>query len=383
MKVLFLDQTGKLAGAERVLLDLVKPYKQECLVGLFEDGPFRELLAEQNTPVTVLARKPNEVKRESSLLQGVSSLGKFIPLLLKTIKLSRKYDLIYANTPKAMVIGALASALSDRPFVYHLHDILTPDHFSSTNRRLIVTLANRFASKIIAVSQAARNAFVEAGGKAELVEVIYNGFEPSKFQGYEPERDTVRQELGFDDKFIVGHFCRLSPWKGQDVLLKALTHCADDIVAVFVGDALFGEEEYAAQLQQQVKDLNLESRVKFLGFRRDVPRLMTGCDLVAHTSTSPEPASRVLVETMLSGKPLVASRIGGTTELVQEEKMGGLFPSGDPVALAKIINERYQQPEQTAKIAIQAKNMASSLFRLEKNQQEVTNLLSGVIKKDF
>ena len=86
MKVLFLDQTGKLAGAERVLLDLVKPYKQECLVGLFEDGPFRELLAEQNTPVTVLARKPNEVKRESSLLQGVSSLGKFIPLLLKTIK---------------------------------------------------------------------------------------------------------------------------------------------------------------------------------------------------------------------------------------------------------------------------------------------------------
>lgn len=380
MKVLFLDQTGKLAGAERVLLDLVKPYKTECLIGLFEDGPFRELLEKQNTPVTILASKPIEVRRESSLLQGLSSLGKFFPLLLKVIKLSRDYDVIYANTPKAMVIGALASAFSNRPFVYHLHDILTPEHFSSTNRRLIVTLANRFASKVIAVSQAAQNAFIAAGGKAELVQVIYNGFEADKFQGFETERDSVREELGFTDKFIVGHFCRLSPWKGQDVLLEALSHCPDDIVAVFVGDALFGEEEYATQLKEQVTKLNLVSRVKFLGFRRDVPRLMTGCDLVAHTSTAPEPASRVLVETMLAGKPLVASRNGGTTELVQEDKMGWLFPSGDATALAQIINERYQQPEHTSKIATQAQTMAGELFKLEKNQQEVTQLLQEVIR---
>ncbi len=379
MKVLFLDQTGKLAGAERVLLDLVKPYKQDCLVGLFENGLFQELLTKQNTPVTVLARKPIKVKRESSLLQGISSLGNLVPLLLRVVKLSRNYDLIYANTPKALIIGALASALSDRPFVYHLHDILTPEHFSLTNRRLIVTLANRFANKIIAVSQAARTAFIEAGGKAELIEVIYNGFEASNFQGYETKRDTVRQELGFADKYIVGHFCRLSPWKGQEVLLEALTHCQDQIVAVFVGDALFGEEEYAAKLKQQIIDLNLTSRVRFLGFRRDVPRLMAGCDLVAHTSTSPEPASRVLVETMLSGKPLVASKNGGTMELVQEDKMGWLFPSGDALALAKIINERYQQPEQTAKIAVQAKTMASSLYKLEKNQQEVTRLLQKIV----
>ncbi|MCC0177656.1 glycosyltransferase family 4 protein [Waterburya agarophytonicola K14] len=380
MKVLFLDQTGKLAGAERVLLDLVKPYKQQCLVGLFEDGPFQELLTKQNTPVTVLASKPIEVKRESSLLQGVSSLGKFIPLLLKIVKLSRDYDLIYANTPKAMVIGALASALSDRPFVYHLHDILTPEHFSTTNRRLIVILANRFANKIIAVSQAAREAFIEAGGKAELVEVIYNGFEASQFQGYESQRDAVRQELGFDDKFIVGHFCRLSPWKGQDVLLKALTQCPDNVVAVFVGDALFGEEEYAARLKQQVKELNLTSRVRFLGFRRDVPRLMTGCDLIAHTSTAPEPASRVLVETMLSGKPLVASKNGGTMELVEEGKMGWLFPSGDYLALAKTINQCQQDPENTAKIAASGQKLASDRFTLERNQQQVDRLLQTALR---
>ena len=381
MKVLFLDQTGKLAGAERVLLDLVKPYQQECLVGLFEDGPFQELLREQNTPVTVLARQPIEVKRESSLLQGFASLGKFMPLLLKTIKLSRHYDLIYANTPKAMVIGALASFFSNRPFVYHLHDILTPDHFSATNRRLIVTLANRFADRVIAVSQAARTAFIEAGGKAELVEVVYNGFEANKFQGYESERDSVRQELDFTNKFAIGHFCRLSPWKGQDVLLEALTHCDDDVVAVFVGDALFGEEEYAAWLKQQASDLNLTSRVKFLGFRRDVPRLMSGCDLVAHTSTSPEPASRVLVETMLAGKPLIASRNGGTAELVEEGKMGWLFPSGDSVALAEIINQCRQQPQYTAEIAASGQKLASDRFTLEQNQQAIDNLLRLTLKQ--
>ena len=380
MKVLFLDQTGKLAGAERVLLDLVRPYHQDCLVGLFEAGPFQELLAQQNTPVTVLARKPITVKREGSLLQGISSFGKFMPLLLKTVQLSRSYDLIYANTPKAMVIGSLASLLSDRPLVYHLHDILTPDHFSNTNRRLIVTLANRFARKVIAVSQAARNAFIEAGGKAELVEVIYNGFEASKFQGYDAERVIVRQEFGFTDKFIVGHFCRLSPWKGQDVLLKALTNCPDNVVAVFVGDALFGEEEYAAQLKQLVKDLNLTSRVKFLGFRRDVPRLMTGCDLIAHTSTSPEPASRVLVETMLAGKPLIASRNGGTSELVQEDVMGLLFPAGDHHALAETINKCQQQPEYTAQMAATGQKLARDRFTLAKNQQQVVQLLQMALK---
>ena len=379
MKILFLDQTGKLAGAERVLLDIVKPYGANCLVGLFEDGAFRELLEKQNTPVTVLASKPIEVRRESSLLQGINSLGKFVPLLMKIVNLSRDYDIIYANTPKAMVIGALASAIAKRPFVYHLHDILTPEHFSSTNRRLLVTLANRFATEVIAVSQAAQEAFIAAGGKAELVKVIYNGFEAEKFQGFTAERDSVREELGFADKFVVGHFCRLSPWKGQDVLLKALSHCPEEVVAVFVGDALFGEEEYAARLQEQVKQLNLSHRVKFLGFRRDVPRLMTGCDLIAHTSTAPEPASRVLVETMLAGKPLIASRNGGTMELVEENKMGWLFPSGDDRALAEIIKRCYQQPEYTARMAASGQQMASDRFRLEKMLQQLDKTLQEVV----
>lgn len=63
-----------------------------------------------------------------------------------------------------------------------------------------------------------------------------------------------------------------------------------------MGDALFGEQDYVQQLHQQVETLNLESQVKFLGFRSDIPQLMAACDLVAHTSTAPEPFGRVIVK---------------------------------------------------------------------------------------
>ena len=378
MKILFLDQTGQAAGAERVLMDIAKPYRDTCLVGLFEDGPFKDLLEQTDIPVQVLTDQPLQVRRESSLLQSLASLGQLIPLLLKVAQLSRKYDLIYVNTPKALVVGALASCLSDRPMVYHLHDILTPEHFSSANRRLLVALANRFAKQVIAVSQASRTAFLEAGGRPEIISVVYNGFEPERFQGFEPERPSLRQDLGLHEQFVVGHFSRLSPWKGQHILIDAIARCSDNVTALIVGDALFGEQDYVKQLRQQVADLGLEKRVQFLGFRSDVPQLMTACDLVVHTSTAPEPASRVLIEAMLCGKPLVASEDGGTVELVENGKTGLLIPPGDSHALASTISQCQNQPEQTANIAAQARIVSSDRFQLEKTRQQIDQLLRQV-----
>ena len=86
---------------------------------------------------------------------------------------------------------------------------------------------------------------------------------------------------------------------------------------ILVGDALFGEQDYVKQLHQQIEELQLQNRVKFLGFRNDIPLLMAACDLVAHTSTSPEPFGRVIVEAMLSGTPVVAAASGGAVELVR------------------------------------------------------------------
>lgn len=375
MKILFLDQSGKLGGAELCLLDIARPYREHCFVGLLTDGPFRQLLEEHQIPVQVLASESIAVGKDSNWLNGIRSVNQIVPLITKVAILSRNYDLIYANTQKALVIGALASILSRRPLVYHLHDILSLDHFSPTNRRIAVMLANYCASLVIANSKASQTAFVEAGGRSHLTEVIYNGFEPERFQVQEHHRDEIRQQLGLKEQFVVGHFSRLSPWKGQHVLIEALVHCSQDVIVLLVGDALFGEHDYVQQLQEQIKHLGLEQRVRFLGFRSDIAVLMATCDLIAHTSTAPEPFGRVIVEAMLCGRPVVASQAGGAVELVEMEQTGWLVPPEAPIRLAEVITTCRNQPEQSAAMALRAQQQASQRFHSTTIEQQIAQLL--------
>ncbi|MEH2121674.1 glycosyltransferase family 4 protein [Nostoc sp.] len=376
MRILFLDQSGKPGGAELCLIDIAKPYGASALVGLFADGPFKDLLQQNHIPVEVLATQAIQVHKESSLVQGLKSLGQLAPLITKVVKKAREYDLIYANTQKALVVGALASFFSRRPLVYHLHDILSTEHFSQTNLRIAVNLANRFASLIIANSQASKTAFLQAGGRPDIIEVVYNGFDPKIYQPDESDINKLQQQLGLSGKFVVGHFSRLAPWKGQHILIDALGKCSQEVTAILVGDALFGEQDYVQKLYQQVAELELENRVKFLGFRSDIPQLMAACDLVAHTSTSPEPFGRVIVEAMLSGKPVVAAKAGGVMELVEHGLNGFLVTPGEPQELAQVIITCLQETEITATIANNARTTASRRFDVAIINQQIAQLLS-------
>ncbi|NEU73499.1 glycosyltransferase family 4 protein [Hassallia byssoidea VB512170] len=374
MKILFLDQSGKPGGAELCLIDIAKPYSDRCLVGLFADGSFHNLLQQNKIPVQVLATQAIQVRKESSLAQGLGSLGQLAPIITKVVKIAREYDLIYANTQKALVVGAIASFLSRRPLVYHLHDILSKEHFSKTNRRIAVTCAN-LASLVIANSQASKTAFVKAGGKANLTEIVYNGFDSKNYQISEPDVKQLRQELSLEGQFAVGHFSRLAPWKGQHILIEALAKCPQEVTVLLVGDALFGEQDYVDSLHRQVTNLGLEKRVKFLGFRSDIPQLMSACDLVAHTSISPEPFGRVIVEAMLCGTPVVAAASGGAIELVEHDINGFLATPGKPQELAQIITACLQEPEKTAAIANNARITASQRFDVTIINQQIAELL--------
>ena len=375
MKILFLDQSGKPGGAELCLIDIAKPYRDSCLVGLFVDGDFRQLLEQQQIPVEVLATVAIKVRKESSLIQSLSSVTSLLPLIGKVVQKARQYDLIYANTQKALVVGALASFLSRRPLVYHLHDILSTDHFSPTNLKVAVTLANRFASLVIANSKASQDAFLAAGGRSDIIDVVYNGFDPEVYQFDRTNVSQLKTKLELDGQFIVGHFSRLSPWKGQHILIEAITYCPRNVTAIFVGDALFGEQEYVEQLHKQVAELGLENRVKFLGFRSDVPQLMAICDLVAHTSIAPEPFGRVIVEAMLSGTPIVAAQSGGAIELIEPGINGFLVPPDQPQQLAEVINTCHNQPESTIAIAQSAQEMASRRFNQTNIDRQIADLL--------
>jgi len=376
MRILFLDQSGKPGGAELCLIDIAKPYSDRALVGLFADGTFKDLLQQNHIPVEVLATQAIQVRKESSLVEGLKSLAQLAPLITKVVKKAREYDLIYANTQKALVVGALASFFSRRPLVYHLHDILSIEHFSQTNLRIAINLANRFASLVIANSQASKTAFVQAGGRANLIEVVYNGFDLKNYQNDESDINKLQQQLGLEGKFVVGHFSRLAPWKGQHILIDALAKCPQEVTAILVGDALFGEQDYVQKLHQQVAELGLENRVKFLGFRSDIPQLMAACDLVAHTSTSPEPFGRVIVEAMLCGKPVVAAKAGGVMELVEHGLNGFLVTPGEPEELAQVIITCLQETEITATIANNARTTASRRFDVAIINQQIAQLLS-------
>ena len=378
MKILFLDQSGKLGGAELSLLDVATYYRDRSLVCLFQDGSFREKLQARQLPVHVLAADTLQVRKDSNLLQALNSVGQLIPLVNRVAGLSRNYDVIYTNTPKAFIIGALASYRGGRPLVYHLRDIISADHFSRLNRQLLIRLANARCRLVIANSHATRQAFIQAGGRPEIVKVVYNGFNPEVYRVDEGDRQHLRHQLALDDRFLVGHFSRLSPWKGQHVLIEALQHCSEHVVALLVGDALFGEDSYVNELHQQIASLGLQHRVKFLGFRNDIPALMGACDLITHTSTAPEPFGRVIIEGMLCGTPVVAAAAGGATELVEPGTTGWLTPPNDAKALAEVIMTCCNQHDVASTMARKAHNYAKERFSLVQTNHQIEQLLAAL-----
>ena len=377
MKILFLDQSGKLGGAELSLLDLAKFYRDFCLVSLFADGSFKTALEQNQVPVHILSTQSLKISKDSNFWQSIGNIRHLIPLIMEVASLSRDYDLIYANTQKAMVVGAMARFLTKKPLVYHLRDILSPEHFSRLNRKLAISLANNLASLVVANSQATKTAFIESGGKEHLVEVVYNGFALDRYRHQYDRATQLRQELNLEGRYVVGHFSRLSPWKGQHILIEALTH-SPNTTAILVGDALFGEDKYVARLHQQVKDLGLGDRVRFLGFRNDIPQLMSMCDLVVHTSTAPEPFGRVIIEAMLCGTPVIAAAAGGAVELIENQRTGWLTTPGDVGELADTIEQCRQNPELTENIALTGKAAASNRFNLLNTEQQIDRLLKSL-----
>ena len=262
--------------------------------------------------------------------------------------------------------------------VYHLHDILSPEHFSSTNLKIAVTLANRFATLVIANSEATRQAFIDSGGRASLVKIVYNGFQASRYEIASNTRQDLRQFLGIDQQFVVGCFSRLSPWKGQHILLEALAKCPKSVVVLLVGEALYGEDEYVKQLHQTIDELQLGDRVQFLGFRSDVAELMQACDAVAHTSVTAEPFGRVIVEAMFSRRPVIATAAGGAMELVEPGKTGWLTEPGNVEDLIKAISSIQQDEIVTTSIVEHAYTQAFDRFHIDNTNRQIKIFLDSI-----
>jgi glycosyltransferase involved in cell wall biosynthesis len=141
---------------------------------------------------------------------------------------------------------------------------------------------------------------------------------------------------------IVG---RLTPWKGQDVFLRAFARAfpGGEERAVVVGGALFGEDEYAQLLPRLAAELGIAERVELRGHRSDVWDELSRIDVLVHASVTPEPFGQVILEGMAAGVPVIAPRAGGPAEILQHEVTGVLYEPSDIHGLATVM-QRMRDP---------------------------------------
>jgi len=304
------------------------------------------------------------VRKQAGLLAVVLAVPAVVSLVLRVAKRAQRHDLIYANSQKAFVVGALAAMLTGRKLVWRLRDVLEPAQFGWLLCKLVVLLANFKAGSVIANSKATGQAFVAAGGRARLVLVAYPGFDPAPFDAVTPEEAAAaRAALAPGTQKLVGIFGRLSAWKGQMVFVEAIANLPD-VVGVIVGGPLFGEEAFEAALRQRIASLGIEDRVRMLGFRRDVPCLMKAMDVIVHASTTPEPFGRVVVEAMLAGRLVVASAAGGVKEILRDGETGYLVEPDSPISITNVLRTAFCSPEKARMVADAGQNWAAANFTL-------------------
>lgn len=378
-RTLFVDHAAQLGGAELILLDIVRAFAGRAAVRMFEDGPLRERLRERGVPVILPADGSAfaGIKRDRSLLRAAPLAAGLLRTALSIARDARAFDLIYANSQKAFVLSAIASVLSRRPLVWHLHDILDRAHFGGPQLHLVVALANRVAAAVLVPSRAVARSFLAAGGRPDLPHLVPNGVTLDQDPVPAAARPALRRALGLPAGFLVGVFSRLAPWKGQDVALRALADLPG-AGCVITGDALFGEHAYAAELRRLAASLGVADRVRFLGHRADVPRLMQAVDAVVHPSVAAEPFGRTLVEGMLSRVPVVAAAAGAVPEILDEGRAGVLVPPGDAAALAAALRALRQAPAGFAGMIELAHDRARKAYSSSLMQERVREVVCQV-----
>ena len=380
---LFVDQSGEIGGAELSMLDILIG-RQSCeQVALLADGPFAKRLQDANIDVDV-ASLSIRVSKRSGLIAQLQAGPRILSVARRIAGQAKKHNVLIANTQKAAVIAALGARLGKRPMIWHLHDMLDAEHFSSANRRAVIALTNRWGQHVISNSKATDQAYRRAGGRLPST-VVYNGIDPTPFDAVSADATTkIRQDLGIEEGvFLAGVFGRLTPWKGQHVLLDALERDGiDNVQMLCVGDALFTDEDrrYAEGLRDRAAKGPLKGRVHFLGHRDDVPALMRACDTVVHTSSSPEPFGRVIVEGMLANKPVIATNAGGAREILEDGETGLLVRPGDPRALHEAIKSLRSQPSDAQAMAQAGRERAERHFSVEQMVEGVNRVIAQAVE---
>ena len=347
-------------GAEVLALGLAERLGSSnrfVFVCLDELGMLGETLRREGRTVHVLHRRPG---------LDWSSLWRF-----REIWRSERVDLIHAHQHTPFFYAALSRlGRGTPPILFTEHGRHHPDH-PGLKRRVANRLVLRPRDRVVAVGEAVRGALIHNEGlPADRVSVIYNGIPIERFDRAFSleERAEARREMGVEpDGQALVQVARLDYLKDHATALRALRrliHRLPGARLILVGE---GPEEPA--IRALTAELGLEGRVRMLGLRKDVPRLLAAADIALLTSIS-EGIPLTLIEAMAAGLPVVSTNVGGVAEIVVDRQTGLLAPSGDDAALAEAIALLVGNAEARRRLGALGRERARELFSVHRMHAE-------------
>lgn len=337
-------------------------------------------------------------------------------------------QLINTHGVRANFWGRLAGSRLDIPVVATVHSVLAHD-YGSVLRRLLAELMERSTQnrtqRFIAISQSIARYLEQRGIAPKKIQVIYHGLEVEEYRrragvgagrgagekagegrriDQAPDGDGVgagateevagtghraQTRLGYPGKLVpgpvIGTVARLHPVKGLSYLVSAFAEVlrvfpqAHLIIVGGGGSGVEAQEE--ARLRRQVENLGLAGAVTFAGYRHDVPQWLARMDIFVLPSLM-EGLGLALLEAMALEKPVVATRVGGIPEIVEDGHSGLLVPPADAGALAQAIQRILADPELARRLGQAGYQRVATRFSAQRMLAQTQQLFSEVAGYD-
>ena len=332
-----------------------------------------------------------EVEKEGFKVRAIShfnqeiNLYKDIMALFELIYVIKKYryDIVHTHNSKAGFIGRLAAKICGTPLVIHtVHGFAFHDFERPWRRKLFIfleRLAAKWADKLIVISNPLKDWGLRLGiGKKEQYVLIYSGIEIDKFK-VNIDVNKKKEEFGIrPDELVVGVVAKLWEGKGHECVLKAVKDVIKKVPNVrfmFVG------EGYLYRSLKELRDkLGLADYVIFTGFRKDIPEITSIFD-VAVLASYFEGLGRVILEAMVCGKPVVATKVGGIVDIVEDAVTGLLVPPNNQVALSGALVKLLSNEDLRKKIGENAKKRIDERFSSQAMVDKIHLLYNSLIKQ--
>ncbi len=270
-------------------------------------------------------------------------------------------DFVHSNSlSMGRMVGRIASELPI-PCTSHLRDIIR------LNKSAVSDLNEN--AGLIAVSNATKGFHVEQGMLSDKVQVIYNGVDTELFHPA-PAAGILKRELSLRDRAVlcanIGQICLR---KGQTLLARAAVSLAEEFPEVhylFIGQRHSQKQEsieYENDLHCIFQEAGIKDRLFCLGFREDIPVILNEVDLLVHTAHQ-EPLGRVLLEAASCGRPIVATEVGGTAEILTDRVSALLVRPDDVEALANAIRRMLMDRAYRIRLGQHARTQVIETFSL-------------------